>query len=304
MNEEQLVKRMSILKLLYRNGIDQSYQSEMIAFFSILSFHDSIEMFLKLAAEHKGIKDCKHFMEYWDKIPALTLKESMRNLNTIRVNLKHKGLIPAKIEVETARVNTVTFLEENTPTIFNLQFNEISLFNLIKFEKTKKYLIAAQDDLDMQNIKSSVDQVTKSFYELLEEYKHSKRDWGNKTHLDLVERVTYVDKSRLFGGDVTVDPKLTKVVERIDRNFENVERAFEVMALGLDYRKYMKFRILTPVAHRYPDGGYSLEVLGEKSWTKKNCQFLIDFVLECAFRLQDFDFEYESLDSTKFSIGE
>ena len=55
-DKELLVKRLSIIKLLYKIGFEQSKQTESISFFSILSFHDSIEMFLKLAAEHKDIK--------------------------------------------------------------------------------------------------------------------------------------------------------------------------------------------------------------------------------------------------------
>src|SRR5882672_909976 len=94
---EILTRRLVRIKHLYKIGIAQSYQNENIGIFSILAFHDSIEMFLKLLSEHKGIDSSKfNFLEYWDKIPTLTLKESMRNLNARRVNLKHKGLLPAK----------------------------------------------------------------------------------------------------------------------------------------------------------------------------------------------------------------
>jgi hypothetical protein len=64
-DKEILIKRLSIVKLLYKTGLEQSKQSESISFFSILTFHDSIEMFLKLASEHKGVKSDKFsFIEY------------------------------------------------------------------------------------------------------------------------------------------------------------------------------------------------------------------------------------------------
>ena len=53
LNREIIIKRLALIKHLYRIGAEQSRQLETIASFSILSLHDSIEMFLKLLAEHK-----------------------------------------------------------------------------------------------------------------------------------------------------------------------------------------------------------------------------------------------------------
>lgn len=302
MDREILIKRLSIIKLLYKIGIDQSQNSELTSFFSILSFHDSIEMFLKLAAEEKGKQDCQHFMEYWEKIPELTLKETMRNLNSRRVNLKHKGLIPGKIEIETSRVNASDFFEQNTPIVFGIRFTEISLFDLIKFKTPREYLINAQNGLDKNKIETCVEEVTKSFNELLYEYKESKKDSINKTHFDLVDRIKYPSKRQSFENETKNDKVLEEIFEKVNRNFEKIENAVEVISLGLDYRKYIKFKILTPICHRFTDGRFHLELFGEKNWTKENCQFLVDFVLESAMKLQEFDFTFENLDITNFDF--
>jgi len=72
---ELLIKRLAYIKQLYRIGMEQSQRNENIAVFSILAFHDSIEMFLALLCEHKNInnKDFK-FLQYWDSIKELTHK--------------------------------------------------------------------------------------------------------------------------------------------------------------------------------------------------------------------------------------
>lgn len=49
-----IVKRLALIKYLYRIGIEQSRQAGMFAGFSILTFHDSAEMFLLLVLEDKG----------------------------------------------------------------------------------------------------------------------------------------------------------------------------------------------------------------------------------------------------------
>lgn len=296
-DKDLLVKRLSVIKLLYKIGLEQSKQTESISFFSILSFHDSIEMFLKLAAEHKNIKSEKFsFIEYWDNMPHLTLKESMRNLNSRRVNLKHKGLVPAKIEVESSRVSTTDFFEQNTKTTFDIEFSEISLFELIKFSETKRLLILSQDFLNKNKIESCVENVTMSFYELLLEYKENKKGLDNRTHFSFTKKIRYSSYDSNNQSNKGTEKRLEDVVEGVNKNFEQIEKALEVISLGFDYRKFSKFKMLTPVTNRMSNGEYRMELFGTKNWSKDNCQFLIDFVLECAMKLQEFDFDNENLD--------
>jgi len=132
LNREIIIKRLALIKHLYKIGTEQSMQFETIASFSILSLHDSIEMFLKLLAEHKNIKsESFNFLDYWTSIPTLTLKESMRNLNARRVNIKHTGLLPSKADIEISRVNTTDFFEQNTIIHFGIDWKDISLLTLI-----------------------------------------------------------------------------------------------------------------------------------------------------------------------------
>lgn len=213
-DKDLLLKRLSIIKLLYKIGLEQSKQSESISFFSILSFHDSIEMFLKLRAEHKEIKSEKFsFMDYWDSIPELTMKESMKNLNARRVNLKHKGLIPAKIEVETSRVDTGAFFEQNTKSTFDIDFSEISLLELIKFPETKKLLILSQEFLDQEEFEKSVEKVTKGFNELLIEFKENKKKKGHKTDFDFIETISFNKYNSNNEPNKGTDKRVEEVVD-------------------------------------------------------------------------------------------
>jgi len=96
LNSEIIIRRLALIKYLYKVGVQQSVQVETVAGFSILSFHDCVEMFLLLVAEHNDIKnDNLNFMGYWDKFPNLTLKESMRAVKDRRVSAKHKGQFPS-----------------------------------------------------------------------------------------------------------------------------------------------------------------------------------------------------------------
>ncbi len=134
LDKEIIIRRLAIIKYLYNIGIQQSMQVDTIAGFSILSFHDCAEMFLLLVAENKGIKASETFMDYWDKCPELTLKESMKSLKDRRVSIKHKGQFPSKSDIEISRITMSNFMEENTSIQFGLEFKDISVSNLISFK--------------------------------------------------------------------------------------------------------------------------------------------------------------------------
>ena len=74
MLDESTSRRLSFIRYLYTQAVEQADQPEPFSAASILSFHDAIEMFLGLACEHRnvsvptGIK----FMEHWKYLdPAL-----------------------------------------------------------------------------------------------------------------------------------------------------------------------------------------------------------------------------------------
>ncbi|WP_299156961.1 hypothetical protein [uncultured Christiangramia sp.] len=294
MNKEQKLKRLSIIKLLFRIGIEQSKKNEMLAQFSILSFHDSIEMFLKLATEIRDKKDCKNFMQYWEQLPELTLKESMRNLNTIRVNLKHKGVMPSKLDIESARVNSIDFFNQNTKKFFDIEFKEISLFELIKFERCKTRLIKADKFLSENQLEESAKESTLAFQELLEDYKETKSDQLRDNPFKIVESISY-RKAYWEDPDEPIDRNLKKLFQTVNENFRNLEKAVEVLTLGLDYKKYAKFKILTPEVMRTLNGEYHFHSKNNIDHNKENCEFLIDFILDSALTLQEFDFAYDDL---------
>lgn len=290
MNTDILLKRLSTIKLLYKLGLEQSKQSESISFFSILAFHDSIEMFLKLACEYKQIKSEKlSFIEYWDNLSHLTLRESMRSLNTRRVNLKHKGLVPAKIEIETSRVNTTDFFEQNTKSTFGIDFHEISLLSLIKFEETKKNLISAQESLNENQFNNCLRNVTIAFDVLLQEYKKNKVGIWDKNLFNFPKRISV---SGIMARNESKDSRLDSVVKKVNKKFDHLEKALEIISFGIDFRKYSKFRMLTQNFYQTTSGEYIF--YGEeyeKNFNFDNSEFAIDFVLECSLKLQEFDYE-------------
>lgn len=133
MNTEIILKRLAIIKHLFNLGVEQTQRSENLSNFSILNFHDSVEMFLKLYSEFKNETESFSFPKYWDKFPELPLKEQMNSLSLRRKNLKHKGIFSSKLDIEHSKFSTKQFLEEATPLINKIDFSTISLTDLVTY---------------------------------------------------------------------------------------------------------------------------------------------------------------------------
>ncbi|MBE9510227.1 MAG: hypothetical protein IMY71_05050 [Bacteroidetes bacterium] len=48
------------------------------------------------------------------------------------------------------------------------------------------------------------------------------------------------------------------------------------------------------------NGTHVAEMWQEKKWTKENCQYCIDFVVESALKLQEFDFDIEEIEDDPY----
>ncbi len=183
-------------------------------------------------------------------------------------------------------MNVTNFLVDNTPNVFGFKFEDISLFELIVFPESKAHLIAAQKSLDKGIFDGMVEEATTAFHKLIYSYKESKSNWVGRQGFEFISPIH---------NRQTLN---SQAISKINENLISLNTALEIISLGIDYRKYTKFQFLRPLATRMGDGTYVLELFGKRNWSKENCQFLIDFVVECALKLQEFDFSVDSLDDT------
>lgn len=87
---ELTTKRLAIIRHLFEKGKALSHESEPLNGLSLLPFHDSVEMFMKLCADEKSInitRDTK-FAHYFDLLPDLQDKTQMISLKDA------KGQVP------------------------------------------------------------------------------------------------------------------------------------------------------------------------------------------------------------------
>lgn len=316
MTKEVLIRRLSLIKHLYRTGLEKASLPETISFTSILLLHDSIDMFMNLAAEKKEIKKAinqKTFlMNYFDLIPELTLKASINKINKRRNALKHDGIVPAKLEIEDTCSVAKYFFEENTKIIFDKDFEDISLFDLITFDKVKLFLKTANDFYEEAKFEEAAKEIAKSYFHLLlieESLNKSKvkNPWYDSADIWLIKDNRFFAKAfePFLEGQEFKEPKTAdgyvEVTEGVASLHSNYQKAFSyifqslrVFALGLDYKKYSHYESFMPIVYSYNvETNYytiGIRLTHPKNITKENVLFAIDFVMEFALKIQEFKY--------------
>lgn len=288
------VQRLSFVKYLYTLAIEQARLPEIQASASLLIFHDSIEVFLQIASEHLDAgKPQPNFMDYWDFLSpkiagaALPQKESMRRLNKARTSLKHSGTFPSKLDIESFRASVTQFFVEAFPLIFNLEFSEISLIEYVSNDEVKLHLKNAIDFARKRDYETSMNEIALGYEKLI--YTYTTGAGGNLagSEFSFGRSMGFIPSVRLGLREQMDMGRVGKLFDATIKSIEELQSAVRILALGINYKKYVKFRSRLPSAVRMAGGNYVVQHMGRKDIDHDHVDFCIMFVVECAIRLDE-----------------
>lgn len=307
MLSEDKMRRLAFVRYLYGLGVEQSRRPEPLAAASILTFHDSIELFLQLAAEHLNVSKKRiEFEEYWTLIESalqgkrLAERESMRRLNKLRVNLKHDGTFPAPLSIEGFRSNVTGFFEVNTPIVFDTEFGDISMAHIIRYPDVRSNLREADRSMMASQYDAALGHIARAFWQVIQEFERWEvANFGRPLFMFREPLVTPkpppepepAPAQQLFEhGDLlalTVGLDVANLRVEVNDRLLTVEDMLRAQVLGLDVRGYVRFRLLTSkfldISNFMPKPNLAP--------SSEVCQACYDFVIDSALRLQELDTE-------------
>ena len=256
---------------------------------SILLFHDAVELFLALASEHLDAgKTGQAFMTYWEsinqKLPGKDFgqKDSMTRLNAARSNWKHHGIRLPTAEIDVFRTNVATFFRENTPKVFGVAFEAISMATLVQDEEIRDRLLKAEQLSSTGEIKSALKETAIAFQDLLYRF-----EWRAMEQNSIL--LHGVSSRRFSHIESTAPKELSRFAKEIERELDTLHNQVKLLSLGIDYRRYIRFQWLIPIVHLMSSGTY--EAFGDgHGQSHQDYLFCYQFVIECALRLQEIQF--------------
>jgi hypothetical protein len=304
--DQTIVRRLAFLKYLYQTAVNQSQAPAPLRCASLLTMHDAIELFLQLASDQLNAGSAKpDFMGYWDLLnPKLTpneleQKESMRRLNKARVALKHHGTFPSDLDIESFRASTTNFFQSNTKLVFSLEFDEISLVEFVQPESSRQLLYEAQQLIQDYHQSDASTKIALAFSQMILDYKNRKMERGFDSLFDFVNEISlrvprYIQDEEW--GKALKCHAMTDFVKDVNDTLKSMGEALEILALGVDYRKYSKFKSMTPRAILLSGGRWVTRwtTIDNNPPEHQDARFCFDFAIETALRLAEFNYSINS----------
>jgi len=300
--DHTFVKRLAFIKYLYQTAVAQSRAPSPLSCASLLTMHDAVELFLQLASEHLNVGSSQPgFMDYWDLLnkklhpKQLEQKESMRRLNKARVALKHHGTFPSDLDIESFRASVTAFFRENAQLIFACALDDISLIEFVNPESARERLKEAQIKIEHGDTLAALDGIALSFAEIIDEYEYRKRDQYNSSPFYFGSSMPFLSSFQMgfySGSFSTPESKLGEFIDNVKESIEAIQDAIKMLALGIDYRRYSRFKMLTPYLSKVLSGDYIIYRGFEKADkpSEEDARFCLDFTIESALTLAEFDY--------------
>ena len=302
---KEIIRRLSFIKYLYNFAIEQSYKPEPLNAVSLLIFHDALDLFAQIAIEKvdnvvidnyinnkKTKRDRLYLMDYLEILGINS--HAMIRINTARNSLKHVSNLPNKIDIESFRASITAFFEENILKIFDIEFSELSLIDLIQYEPSKNKLKEAQQLVKEDKIDEALKKVALSFSQLIRDYEGKKSIFG-ESPFSFRNKIRSSDVSGI-GIDLKKYVAAKKFFNSIIDSIESMQGVLKLLSLGIDYKKYAKFDLFTPKVRWTLAGKPDFVPKGHVKSAIPNIEdveYCINFVIETAMLLQNIDYELE-----------
>jgi len=291
----ETLRRLSFIRYLTDRAVTQASEPEPQCTAALLGFHDAAELFLHLVSQKVNVgKRNVGFMEYFDLIDValkprqLPLREAMRQLNTARNALKHSGVWPSQLELQGHRVRIEEFLVESCRLVFDISFSEVSLVDLVESEEIRNRLKCALELAEEGRIDDAVVQSAAALQRLLV-------DQGKMTnqllHPKIGSALQDIETEIELATDHKTRDRFSRPLRDLRDSLEVVEEAVGVMVMGIDWRRYQRFRWLAPRVWLARDGSITIGSWpaqgprAERLLQKNDVSFCVDFVVEVAIGL-------------------
>ncbi|MBB4199195.1 hypothetical protein GGD83_003006 [Rhodoblastus sphagnicola] len=246
------MRRLTIVRYLYNQALEQERKGDLVGGLALLPFHDAVELFLQVAAEnHPEVKLTKsvEFMAYWPAFATagLTLpyQEQMRRFNNARVEVKHRGTLPSRHDVEGFRATITAFLADAAPKLFEIEFDSISLSALVRSDEVRSALQAAEAAVREEQFPAALEHAAKAFRLSLRLHRYGDPPLNEDKRLfdptDVASDVKWRGQEHGSFG------RPSKLLDAVADMGQSLGEAITIIAYNLDYDGYRYIRTYGPV---------------------------------------------------------
>lgn len=240
---------------------------------AVLGTHDASEMLMRVVSDVLNVK-WNQFGEFWSNIEAKGLPRpprlgAMDQLNSERTAFKHKGITPNPAKVPTRLLEASSFCEEIANTYLGLDYQSVSLADLIQNTSARTKLKDAEAAAGRGEFGAAV------------------TDCGNAFDI-LFAEAREKHKGALV-GDIPIDGRdfvKSPTTESMKAKIQKIGQTVDALILGIDPSRLRKFSETTPIRQRTGYGDVTvIWTHGYTTLAKADFDFCHSFVIDSALRL-------------------
>lgn len=290
------IRRLALIRLLLDRAAEAASQPVPYSTDAVSRLHDVSEMWLALAVEKLSGNIPKEYMGYWIELEKslgrpLSYRAQMTRLNKARVNLKHYGIEPARVEVDAAVASVRGLLTDETPEIFGISLDDVALSTFVTSEAASKYLEAAEEGWRSDEHLRAMGELRMSFDAVIRDYVSSKTR-GRDSIFSSVGAISspFLRFRSGRGERDNFQRDLEKWQKAVEASLESLDESLILIGLGVDLRRYGMFNMLTPHVSVMLNGDRVIQGRADRRFTDDQFEFCRNFVVQTALYLGEFDY--------------
>jgi hypothetical protein len=174
-----------------------------------------------------------------------------------------------------------------------MEFSQISLIEYVSPEEAREHLKKAETLCLTSNFEDATTEIALSVDKMISSYEESKQECSKDSPFFFGQDLTFLSSFHM-GMNNHGHNDLGDFVDKVKDSVQAMQRAIKILALGLDYRKYSRFMRLLPRINKNlygEDVVYKVWRGKQESADKEYIEFCINFIVESAIKLNEFDYE-------------
>jgi len=236
-------KKLIIVRQLYQNAVIQSasHHSVIDRLLSVIGFDLAIETVLRalvgsLDSSKSPADGFQGLIQQCDSLlngsgnNAVPDKANIQYIHSIRNDAQHKAKYPNESDVSDCRTYARDFLRKIISELWDVDFERISLVDMIQHEKVKQYLVDAENYLLQGNYQEAIHSASTGLTWTL-----------NRVETALVGRLPSFAGGILL-MDVFGNPMSDSQAKDGYRALERMQDTLLYITLGMNYTEYMQYK--------------------------------------------------------------
>jgi hypothetical protein len=169
------IERLTFVKYLHYQAGQQKNLERPLSSSAILTIHDCVECFLQLCFEVKTGKSktsSQNILDtYSEELNKVFSEEKqqqinksyIKRINDLRNQLKHATIFTDTKQIPNLYTETELFLTDFTNQVFNIEFDKLSLIQLISEGDVKTYLLESENHISKNELQKAMWSIGKAF---------------------------------------------------------------------------------------------------------------------------------------------